>query len=295
MIRGTPEPDFKIEKGLVHALLKEQHPDLAYLPLRFEQEGWDNVLFRLGDQWAVRLPRREAAATLILNEQTWLPMLAGHLPLTVPIPDRVGMPGLGYPWRWSILPWIPGNPADEEEPGIDQAAVYAAFLKALHTDAPSNAPPNPVRGVPLQQRAAATEERMQRLEDTTDPIPEKIMDCWNLSLNTPIDVKGKWIHGDLHARNVLVQNGRITGIIDWGDITSGDIATDLASIWMIFPDPGSRRKLLSAYGNLSAETLQRARGWAILFATFLLDTGLVDNPRNAEMGRRAIQRILQDT
>ena len=293
-LSGTPASDLHIDKELVHSLLKDQHADLEHLPLHSNQEGWDNVTFRLGEEWAIRLPRRHAAATLIGNEQAWLPSLADRLPLAIPVPYRIGKPALGYPWRWSIVPWLPGVTADIEEPAAGQAVVFAAFLEALHTVAPINAPFNPVRGVPLHERAIIIEERIQRLEKTTTFITEKIRRQWNVSLHTPIDTEKTWIHGDLHARNVLVQDGRITGIIDWGDITSGDTATDLASLWMLFPDRRARENFRSAYTGISEATWQRARGWAILFGVILLDTGLINDARNAEMGRKTLQRVLED-
>jgi len=113
-------------------------------------------------------------------------------------------------------------------------------------------------------------------------------------LDAPVDVEAKWLHGDLHARNVLVKNGAIAGIIDWGDMTSGDIATDLASIWMLFGDQHTRHQVIAEYANISDATLQRAKGWAVLFGVLLLDTGLVDHPRHAVMGERSLRRVSED-
>lgn len=288
---GTPISEFEIDATLVYRLLRSQHPDLAHLPIRLLDSGWDNVMFRLGDQWSVRLPRREVAGLLILNEQTWLPVIADHLPISVPTPYRLGKPALGYPWRWSVLPWLTGIPADQEEPCSNQAKRFGSFLKSLHKSAPDDAPLNPVRGVPLNQRAAAVEDRMQHLEIRTNLITQNIKDAWNLALSIPIDSPAKWLHGDLHPRNILVENGEITGIIDWGDITSSDIATDLAAIWMLFSTPNAHREALAAYGPISDATLHRAKGWAILFGVILLDTGLIDNPRYAVMGEKILQRV----
>jgi aminoglycoside phosphotransferase (APT) family kinase protein len=288
---GTPAAEHKIDSALVATLLAEQHPDLAHLPLQVVDAGWDNALFRLGSLLAVRLPRRAAAAALVDHEQTWLPRLADYLTLPVPAPYRVGNPAHGYPWRWSVVPWLPGAAADQHEPDSSQAQPFAAFLRSLHVPAPADAPPNPFRGVPLRQRAAAVEERMQRLASKTDFITPQITRIWHDAVNAPLDLPPTWLHGDLHPRNVLVENGVITGIIDWGDITAGDCATDLASIWMLFDDLHARHAALVAYGNLSAATLQRAKGWAIVFGVMLLDTGLVDNPRNAVIGERALRRV----
>ncbi|HVU54506.1 MAG TPA: phosphotransferase [Puia sp.] len=136
---GAPPAEINIDPDLVHSLLQEQHPDLATLPVTFEQSGWDNAIFRLGEDLVIRLPRRQAAADLIDNEQKWLPELSRHLPL----PDRIGMPSKQYPCRWSILPWFPGIRADIHPPSADQAPIFAAFFKALHTPAPQQAPLDP--------------------------------------------------------------------------------------------------------------------------------------------------------
>jgi aminoglycoside phosphotransferase (APT) family kinase protein len=100
------------------------------------------------------------------------------------------------------------------------------------------------------------------------------------------------LHGDLHPRNILVEDGIVSGVIDWGDITSGDPATDLASIWMLFGDLRAHEEALRAYGKVSEATIKRARGWAILFGVMLLDTGLTDNLRNAAIGERTLRRAV---
>jgi aminoglycoside phosphotransferase (APT) family kinase protein len=288
---GTPAAEVQIDAALVAGLLADQHPDLAQLPLEIVDAGWDNALLRLGDQLAVRLPRRAAAAPLVIHEQRWLPRLAEGLTLPVPAPSRTGSPGRGYPWHWSVVPWLPGSAADLQPPHPAQAAPFAAFLRSLHLPAPADAPANPVRGVPLRDRAAGVEERMRRLEATTSHITPQLRQLWEAAVRAPLDAPATWLHGDLHPRNVLVEEGVITGVIDWGDITSGDCATDLAAIWMLFSDPQARASALDAYGALSAATLLRARGWAILFGLVLLETGLADNPRNALIGARTLSRV----
>jgi len=290
---GTPAAEFAIDDALVSGLLSDQLPDLARMPIRVVDAGWDNATYRLGDHLAVRLPRRSAAAALIAHEQAWLPRLAPQLSLPVPAPYRVGKPARGYPWRWSVLPWLQGSPADLNEPAASQARPFAAFLRSLHVPAPADAPSNPVRGVPLTERTGVVEARMQRLADKTSLITPQITEIWKAGVRAPIDVTPTWLHGDLHPRNVLVEHGVIAGIIDWGDITAGDRATDLASIWMLFAQPQARRDALAAYANLSEATLQRAKGWAVLFGVMLLDTGLSDNPRNAAIGERTLMRVAE--
>lgn len=290
---ATPNAEYHIDPALITQLLLEQCPDLSHMTLHEYMEGWDNVIMRLGDHLAVRLPRRAAAAQLILNEQSWLPQLAEHLPLRVPCPCFVGQPGHGYPWHWSVLPWMKGNPADIEEVHASQAPVFTSFLRCLHTSAPANAPQNLLRGVALQQRAAAVEERMHRLMLQTTLITAQIQQIWYSALQADIDVEPSWLHGDLHPRNILVQAGSITAIIDWGDITAGDCATDLAALWMLFDEAHIREQALAAYGPISAATLSRSKGWALLFGVMLLESGLIDNPRNAAIGANILRVLAQ--
>ena len=290
---GTPPAEVILDNALVAGLLCEQHPDLAHLPLQAVDAGWDNALFRLGDDLAVRLPRRALAAPLILHEQRWLPHLSKQLTLPIPAPVRIGTPVLGYPWHWSIVPWLRGEPADQHAPDAAQARPFAAFLRALHVPALADAPANPFRGVPLQQRAAAVEARMQRLASSTSLLTPQVWQIWQAALDAPLDMLPTWLHGDLHPRNVLVEHGIITGIIDWGDITAGDAATDLAALWMLFADPDARQAALDNYGPISDATLQRARGWALMFGVMLLDSGMVDNPRNAAIGARILECVAE--
>lgn len=290
---GTPEADYPIDEQLVRDLLSDQHPDLAGLPLWLLGEGWDNAMFRLGDALTVRLPRRDVAVALIAHEQQWLPFLADRLPIPIPAPVRIGLPGRDYPCRWSVLPWIEGKPADQAPAHPKQATRLAAFLLALHTQAPMDAPANPVRGVPLVSRASGVEQRLRRLRTHTNSITQAIDAAWQAALDAPTATETNWIHGDLHAQNILVREGVISGVIDWGDITSGDVATDLACVWMLLDETAARDDALAHYSP-SDDTLARAKGWAVLFGAVLLDTGLVNNPRHAVMGESILRRIAED-
>jgi aminoglycoside phosphotransferase (APT) family kinase protein len=290
---ASPKAEVPIDAGLVKALLRAQHPDLASLSIKPFASGWDNAMFRLGDTLCVRLPRREASAALLANEQRWLPALAKRLPLPISSPIRVGRAQANYSWSWSVLPWLPGVTAAQSNLLAAEGIVLARFLKALHAPAPPEAPRNPYRGVPLQQRAAAVEERMERMERSTEFVGNCVRSIWGQALAAPIDVGDVWIHGDLHARNVLVQDDRLCAIIDWGDLCKGDCATDLAAIWMWLPDGESRALAMSTYAG-SAATWQRAKGWAVLFGLVLLETGLADNPLHAAMGEKILRNLNDD-
>jgi aminoglycoside phosphotransferase (APT) family kinase protein len=288
---GTPAAEVHVDETLVRVLLQAQFPELASLPLRVVDSGWDNVMFRLGDDLAVRLPRRAIAADLTDNEQRWLPQLAPRLPLPIPAPVHIGAPGNGYPWRWSVVRWIAGIAADLSPPARGQATRLSGFFDALHVEAPAGAPHNAFRGVPLANRVEAFEIRVHRLGEAAHTIDPAVLRIWELALAAPIDVAPTWIHGDLHARNVMVEDGVITGIVDWGDIAAGDRATDLAAIWMLFEDPADRLAAVGALRTVSDATWVRARGWAVLFGVLLLATGLVDHPRHAAIGANTLRRL----
>jgi aminoglycoside phosphotransferase (APT) family kinase protein len=290
---SSPAAEIVVDWHLVRSLLRAQHPDISELPLDEVAAGWDNFTFRLGEEMAVRLPRRAAAVLPLQHEQKWLPVIAENLPLPVPSPLRLGKPDNRYPWPWSILPWLKGETADVTPIRHDQARPFARFLRALHIPAPADAPKNPSRGVPLTQRAASVEERMHRLAQKTSFINSIVRTAWNSSLRAVQDEHPTWIHGDLHPRNVLVHSGALSGIVDWADIAAGDRATDLASIWMLLPTVESRESAISEYGNVPSTTWLRAIGWAILFGVLLLETGLVDNPIHARIGEVTLQRIAE--
>jgi aminoglycoside phosphotransferase (APT) family kinase protein len=290
---GTPSAEIEIDEDLARRLLAAQHPDLAHLSITPLASGWDNAIFRLGDTLALRLPRREVAVELVLHEQRWLPFLEDRLPLRIPAPVRTGVPQDGYPWPWSVTPWLEGEDADLSPPDADQGEVLGAFFLALHKPAPAEAPHNPYRGVPLAQRREAFEGRVANLAGKTDLLNDHIHAIWADALAAPDDAEPTWIQGDPHPRNVLVTEGRITAMIDWGDMAQGDRASDLSAIWMLLPERGSRERAMAACGPVSPATWRRARGWAVLFGVMLLEAGLVDDPRMAAIAERTFERLVE--
>lgn len=293
MSPGTPAAEVRVDEGLIRALLAEQHPDLAGLDLRLGGEGWDNFTWRLGEAMTVRMPRRAIAAELLAVEQRWLPEVAPHLPLKTPAPLRLGKPGAGYPWIWTIAPWLDGLDADLCEPDAGQGAVLAEFMRALHRPAPADAPVSEVRGVPLSDRREMAEMRLAAIAGHLGQDAPLAREIWERGLAADRDGGRVWLHGDLHARNVLVSDGRLVAAIDWGDMCAGDSASDLASVWMLLPDASARAEAMAAYGA-SAATWDRARAWAVLFSSFLIDTGRVDHPRHLAMGEKTLARLFAD-
>ena len=259
------------DEALVRRLLRAQHPDLAGLPLRRVAQGWDNVTYRLGEDLAVRLPARALAAPLVEHEQRWLPVLAPLLPVPVPVPVpvRTGRPGAGYPWAWSVVPWLAGAPADALTPRERDrfADELAAALVTLHRPAPDDAPANAVRGVPLAARDAVVAQRLEAYEGLHR---DALRAAWRDGLAAP-PWRGPalWLHGDPHPANLLTSGGHLTGLLDFGDVTSGDPACDLATTWATFTAPGRARfweayRAGSSYGDEPTVTAlrARARAWA---------------------------------
>lgn len=291
-----PAAELEITADLVRRLLTEQHPDLARLPVKPFTNGWDNALFRLGDRLVVRLPRRTLGASIVVNEQRWLPLLAPRLPLPVPVPVRIGVPGEGYPWPWSVVEFLPGTPASDS-PSFDQrqaAADLGGFFGALHAAAPPDAPANPYRGVPLAARA---DSFTQNLATVAEPVDrDAVLAAWAAALAVPRwDGAPVWLHGDPHPANILVHDGRVSGVLDFGDITAGDPACDLSLAWMLLPAwcHGLFRAAYAAAGNgpVGEATWARGRGWALNLAIVFLAWS-ADNPQLHAVGRRTLAAVL---
>jgi aminoglycoside phosphotransferase (APT) family kinase protein len=228
---------------------------------------------------------------LILNEQRWLPHLQGRLPVAIPAPVRIGIAQFNYPWAWSVTQWIEGQTADLSPPDSNQGEPLAAFFEALHKSAPADAPHNPYRGVRLSARANAFADRLAKLRGKTDVIDRRVDALWRDALAAANDTEPTWIHGDLHPRNVLIEQGRLAGVIDWGDLARGDRAADLAAVWWLLPQLESRKRAMTACGSVSDATWRRARGWALLMAVILLSSGLIDDARMVAIAERTINRL----
>jgi len=263
--------EVEITGELVRDLVQDQHPDLASRPVKLGARGWDNQLWRLGEDLAVRLPwATDSADELLLKEFTWLPALAPHLPLQVPVPQRLGQPSKKFPRPWLITTWVPGEPADRAPAthAVPAADALASFLTALHQPAPVNAPTGRERGGTL---ADQTEGFIHHLTSATDlgliSDPEAARKVWDDALSAPRwDGPALWLHGDLHPANILTSEGSFCGVIDFGDLFAGDPAYDLAAAWILLPDKAIDHFHRAYQPSPDTETLRRARGWAVLRA-----------------------------
>ncbi|WP_312889246.1 phosphotransferase [Nocardiopsis aegyptia] len=233
-----------------------------------------------------RVPARPARTALARPDRR-----TGRRP--VPAPVRVGRPGHGYPWHWSVTPWFEGRMA-AELPVADRrplAAPLADFVTRLHVPAPDDAPANPVRGVPLRDR----HDRVVRyLESGRVPRPRDLRALWEGLADTPARTGPPlWVHGDLHPANLLVTAADrpcLAAVLDFGDLTSGDPATDLAAAWMLFDAPG-RAAFRAALPHVDPHTWDRARGWAVVLGAA---TGAhsSDDPLLDAIGRHALAQAL---
>lgn len=295
-----PSAEFEIDERIVRALLMSQAtsiPGRGALPLRHVADGWDCSVWRLGDDWAVRLPRRALAAPLVLHEQEVLTGIGARLASTgvgVPAPVVDGRPGSGYPWSWSVVPWFDGSsglgvPRAER---AGWAGPLSAALLALHVSAPPLFPVNPVRGVPLSRRAVAVDGRFASLSGRESAVAlARLRELWEAALAAPPwSGPPLWIHGDLHPGNLIARGSRLVAIIDFGDVTAGDPSYDLAVAWLAFEAAG-RDAFIAAMGDrYDAATWTRAHGWAASVTLMLLDQS-DDNPEYADLGAEALAEI----
>lgn len=261
-------------EDLVRALLHDQHPDLAGSELREVDGGWDNQQWRLGNELAVRLPRTERAPALLEKERTWLPVLADRLPLPTPVPVRAGRPSILFEHTWTIARWVEGEPADRAPiTRVESAETLAGFLDALHHEAPADAPANPARGIPL----AGIQQTFEGLLEY--PRVDVVREIWEKAVAAPAwSGPPLWLHGDLHPANVVVRDGMLAGVLDFGEMCGGDPATDLSAAWILLP-AGAASRFLDAYGRADEATVARARGWAVRRAVGLIGIG-----RNGRLG-----------
>ncbi|MFF4398721.1 aminoglycoside phosphotransferase family protein [Streptomyces sp. NPDC001480] len=231
------------------------------------------------------------AAELLAHEQRWLPELSGRLPLPVPAPVRVGRPTAQYRWPWSVVPFFPGRIAARSDPddAWSAAAALGGFLDALHVPAPSEAPANPFRGIPLAGRAEGVLTGLAHVERADRATALRV---WESAVATPAwSGPPVWLHGDLHPANLVIDRGRISAVIDFGDITSGDPATDLSVAWMLFTAE-QRAALRQAYGRADDATWERARGWALALSLAFLSHS-ADDPLMRGIGERAFRAVLE--
>jgi aminoglycoside phosphotransferase (APT) family kinase protein len=287
-----------IDAPLVRRLLAAQFPQWADLPVeRVASSGTDNAIYRLGADLAVRLPRISGALGQVEKDQRWLPRLAPHLPLDVPVPLGAGGPGEGYPWSWGVYRWLDGAEATLERLADPCAAAIdlARFLRALQrvdtVGGPAPREQGSGRGVPLAWRDGVTRESIAALAGEIDT--DAAAAAWDESLaaaawsSPPV-----WIHGDLAPGNLLVAQGRLSAVIDFSCLGVADPACDLQVAWNLFS--GESRAAFRTELGVDEDSWRRGRGWALSVALIQLPYYLHTNPALVASSRHVIGEVLAD-
>jgi aminoglycoside phosphotransferase (APT) family kinase protein len=283
-----------IEPTLVRGLIAAQFPHWAALPVEaVDASGTANAIYRLGADKSVRLPRTEGSAADVATEHRWLPLLASRLPVPVPVPLAQGVPGTGFPRPWSVCTWLEGRnpgPGDSSSSSGLLAADLAEFVSALRRTDPAEAPPA-YRSEPLASRDPATREALATLDGVLDTVSTAA--AWDEALTAPpFTGRPVWVHGDLQPGNVLVADGRLTGVIDFGCTGLADPAVDLIAAWYLLT-AGARETFRTAVAADDA-TWTRGRGWALSIALMELAHYRDANPVMARIAAHVIDEILAE-
>ena len=286
-----------IDVALARRLVDRQFPQWAELPLAdVEVDGWDNRTFRLGPELTVRLPSGDWYAKQVDKEQRWLPVLAPRLPLPIPTPVARGAPDAGYPYPWSVYRWLDGELASKGH--IDDLTAFATslagFLNALgRADATDGPPPgehNFFRGGPL---ATYEREALAAVDELGDEVPrDAVLRAWEDAMSTTWDRDPVWLHGDVAVGNLLVRDGRLAAVLDFGTSGVGDPACDLVIAWTFLA--GASRDRFRAELGVDAATWSRGRGWALWKALITLVGHLERDSPGAAAPRRDIEQVLAD-
>ena len=292
-----PDMNVNITIPLVRQLVDTQFPCWAELPItNVEYSGWDNRTFRLGNSMSVRLPSAAGYAAQVRKEQQWLPRLAPLLPLPIPVPLAMGVPTAEYPWHWSIYRWLEGQHATLERiADLRQFALALAdFLVALYridaTGGPIAGEHNSYRGGSLRVYDAETRQALDTLAGKIDT--ETAAAVWEAAINATWLGPAVWVHGDVAAGNLLVDNGRLSAVIDFGSSGVGDPACDLVIAWTLLSDE-SREAFRQAL-PLDNTTWARARGWALWKGLITLDDHMKTNPAEATKTRHVIEEVIAE-
>ena len=287
----------KIDSTLVQQLVREQFPKWANLPIRpVATSGWDNRTFHLGNHMTIRLPSAAEYAPQVNKEQYWLSKLAPSLPLAIPTPVAKGEPGCRYPWQWSVYQWIDGETAAAERiEDLDRFALSLAdFVIALHminsAGGPSAGPHNFFRGGPLATYDADVRHAIKILGNAIDhAVTQQI---WEAVLCSEWKRPPVWVHGDISIGNLLVKEGRLTAVIDFGSLGVGDPACDLVIAWTFFESRS--RNIFRAALLMDNETWARARGWALWKALIVYAQLEGTNSHERERALGTIDEVVSD-
>lgn len=283
---------FHITLPLVTNLVAEQFPQWTHLPINpVELSGIDNQTFRLGTDMCIRLPSAQGYVAQVKKEQTWLPMLAPHLSVPIPLPLAMGKPSKNYPSPWSVYRWIEGESANILNLNKlllqSLAEALAKFLTQLQQIDTKNAPlpglHNYWRGAHPSIYDAETRATITKLSYLIDA--KKATSVWKKALKSKWNNQSVWVHGDFASGNIILKNQQLVAVIDFGCTAIGDPACDLVIAWTLLNNES--RKIFKEQINLDSDTWARARGWALWKANFELAT-LKDKTNPTAMKQRQI-------
>lgn len=280
----------------VSRLIASQFPRWADLRIRHvEESGTDHALYRLGEELVARLPIIDWAVDQAENDHRWLPVLAPHLTLSVPVPLAVGRPGQGYPWPWSVVPWIAGETPTEDNLDCRVAAAdLARFVTALHDIPPAAGPvkSGTTRGAPLSNLDAGIRSLIEQLGDEIDAVA--VSRVWDEAVRAPCwGGPLVWIHGDIQPGNLIVRGGRLVAVIDFSGLGLGDPAPDLAPAWNFFA--GKSRTIFRDAIGYDDATWARGKGWVLAPALQGLRYYRHSRPDLAAAARHRINEVLADS
>jgi aminoglycoside phosphotransferase (APT) family kinase protein len=292
-----PPQNLKITADLVRQLIGEQFPRWADLPIEpVELSGWDNKTFHLGDTMSVRLPSAQGYAAQVEKEHRWLPLLASCLPLPIPKPLAMGVPSDFYPWHWSVYRWLDGeNATPERITNLPQFATdLGRFLTALQQINADDAPPpgkhNFFRGAPPSVYDGETRHALIALHDEIDVNAANAV--WEAALSSTWQDAPVWVHGDVAAGNLLVKEGKLAAVIDFGCCAIGDPACDLTIAWTLLTEES--REAFRAALPLDSGTWARGRGWELWKALITLAEHRETHPAKANEARHVLKEVIAD-
>lgn len=280
----------RIDAALVADLIRDQFPEWAHLPLRPVRNGGnDHRMFRLGEELVVRLPSAPGYVPQVGKEQEWLPRLGPALPLPIPALHGIGAATDRFPAPWSVYGWIDGRPLSVEAPQDERelAVSLARFLRALRAadadSAPAPGPHSAFRGGPLQHY----DDEMQALLDRVHGAERDLAaGLWRDALAATFTGRPVWFHGDVAAGNLLVRNGELAAVIDFGCAGAGDPSCDTVIVWTRFQ--GRARAAFTAEMGVDEDTWARGRGWAVWKALIMLTN---EPPQQRSLARHVLDEL----
>jgi aminoglycoside phosphotransferase (APT) family kinase protein len=292
------EDEVDIDASLARRLLAEQMPGYCALPLRrIASGGTDNAVFRLGDHLTMRMPLHPSAVDGLLKEVRWLPVIAPHVRLAVPEVASIGEPSDDYPFPWAVVRWLEGEDAltGQIRSVRETAFTLGRFITQLQgidtADAPLPGTEGFVRGLPLVGRDSTFRTALGQCEGLVNI--ERVRQIWDDALAAPEwDLAPVWLHGDLIPGNLLLRDGRLVGVLDFGAMATGDPAYDVTPAWHLL-DRDTRPAFREIIGADDA-TWRRARGLVVSGAVIALTYYLHSNPSMVATARRGIREAVAD-